>query len=396
MRGNGGGGITAPARALAFALAPAMFALAALLFALAALLIAPAARAAPRAPIVVTVPGGARVVVSRDPFGLGFQNARGRTVLRELPTVGRPQVIAPIPQLEFGTIGPPPPTRYAPLGFLVGTSSLSQEPAGQWEGDLTSVTQGGIEYSAQRVLAAAATPHGARLTVATDDPTGRMLIVTLGAGPRPGAIDVRVNLSSTSGVAALGDSFASSPGEAFHGFGGDHDGVDQHGQDFVNWIEQENLGSGSASGLTAPAASGGQRYMFPNGPHAAYYVQSAFVSSAGYGFLLHGQEISRWRLDSDRPDAWQTQIAAPTLHYVVIPASAPTAIRQLTAITGRQPVAPPWAAGSLFDREVKYPSDPAAQYADEVPTETSTTSVVTTSTSTATASRDGPSCRIQC
>ncbi len=106
--------------------------------------------------------------------------------------------------------------------------------------------------------------------------------------------------------------------------------------------------------------------MFPNGPEAAYYVQSSFVSSHGYGFLLRRDEISHWRLDSDRPNAWQVEVGAPTLDYTVVASDPAGAISQLTAVTGRQPVPPSWAAGSILDRLVKYPSDPAASYQREV------------------------------
>src|SRR5207247_1585603 len=121
---------------------------------------------------------------------------------------------------------------------------------------------------------------------------------------------------------------------------------------------------GSAGGLTA--ASNGDAYMFPNGPSAAYYVDSSFVSSRGYGFLLARDEIVQWRLAYDRADAWQVGVAAPAIDYLVAPGTPPRALRTLTAVTGRQPVAPAWALGSIFDRLVKYPSDPPEQHTAEV------------------------------
>jgi sulfoquinovosidase len=167
-------------------------------------------------------------------------------------------------------------------------------------------------------------------------------------------------------VATMADSFVSSRAEAFRGFGGRHNSLDQHGGEFYNWLEQENVDSGSPTGLSAPAAPATDRSMFPNGPQAAYYVQSSFVSSAGYGFLLRRNELSHWRLDSDRPTAWQAEAGGAGLAYDVIAAPPARALAGLTAITGRQPVAPAWAAGSILDRLVKFPSDPAAQYEREV------------------------------
>jgi alpha-glucosidase len=337
--------------------------------------------------IVVTTPGGARAIVNRNPFGLTIVNAGGRPVLREiaaapsptapLPVLGGaaappaggaldpPTPVPPTSQAEFGTTGPPPPARYAPLSFLVGAQSVSETPAGQWEGTLSSVAEAGVEYSAESVLTASAQGEGVNLTLSTNDPSGRQLAVTIA----PGAADT-VNVSArpdpAAGVATMADSFQSGPGEAFHGFGGRHNSLDQHGNEFYNWLDQENVSSGSGDGLTATASPSRDRYMFPNGPEAAYYVQSSLVSSNGYGFLLNRDEISHWRLDSDRPDAWQVEAGAPALDYTVVAADAPQAIAQLSAITGRQPTAPSWAVGSLLDREVKYPSDPATQYQQEV------------------------------
>ncbi|HSO97928.1 MAG TPA: hypothetical protein VLP43_03180, partial [Solirubrobacteraceae bacterium] len=345
---------------------------AALLAALAVFGSAAAARAAPAraavsigpSQITVETAAGASALITRQPFSVAFRDRAGRTTLREVAPGAPPQLVPPIPQLEFGTIGPPPPTLYAPLSFLVGGHSLTQTPAGQWEGTLASVTEFGLRYSATSLLAARPAGSGVSLSLATDDPTGRRLTVVV----RPdgaGALRLSARPVPATGVAGMSDSFASPGGEAFRGFGGRHDGIDQHGKDFVNWLEQENVGSGSANGVTASASPGGEQYMFPNGPSAAYYVQSTFQSSAGYGFLLDRTELSRWRLDSDRPDAWQTEVLAPGLDYVVAPGAQSASLSQITALTGRQPVPPTWALGSQFDREVKL-NESASAYAADV------------------------------
>ncbi len=319
---------------------------------------------------------GARAVIDRSPFRIDFQDGAGRTVLSELAA---PPSLAPTPVLPVppGVPAPPLPsiplleglppatsgavggtTRYAPLSFLVGTEQPTVEPAGQWEGDLASVQRSGVEYAARAVLSAARAGAGVRLTVSTDDPSGRRLTVTISpAGP--GAIRLTAAPSDPAGVAAMADSFGSSASEAFHGFGGRHNGLDQHGQDFYNWIDQENVGEGSLG-------SADSTYMFPDGPQAAYYVQSSFVSNRGYGFLLDQSQLSSWRLDSDRPDAWQTEVAAPAIDYVVAPGTMARAAASLTRITGRQRVAPNWGLGPMFDREVAYPSETGAAYEAQV------------------------------
>jgi alpha-D-xyloside xylohydrolase len=85
--------------------------------------------------------------------------------------------------------------------------------------------------------------------------------------------------------------------------------------------------------------------MLPNGPKAAYYNQPLFISSRPYGFLLTRTELSRFRLATDREDAWQAAVAGAQIDYVVAPGDAPRAIRRITEVSGRHPVPPEWALG---------------------------------------------------
>ncbi len=271
------------------------------------------------ATVVVGTRAGQRALITRSPFRLAFEDSHGRRVLSEIGGAnGSTLVEPPAPQIEFGSQTPSPPSLYAPLAFVVGTHAITQTPGGQWQGTLQSVTQGGTAYSAGRVISARHAGGGVRLVVSTSDPTGRKLVV--GVRPSGGdAISVTARPTPAKGVVAVSDSFGSNPGEAFHGFGGRHDGIDQHGADFFSFLEQENVSSGSASGLAALAPGSADSFMFPNGPSAAYYVQSSFLSSDGYGFLLDRDQISHWRLDSDRDSAWQTEAAAPSIRYLVAP-----------------------------------------------------------------------------
>jgi len=102
--------------------------------------------------LVVVSAGGARALITRAPFQIEILNSQGDRVLREASPVSGPVPVSPAAQLEFGHIGPPPPTLYAPLSFLVGKQQVTQTPSGQWEGTLNSVAQTGIYYSAQSVL----------------------------------------------------------------------------------------------------------------------------------------------------------------------------------------------------------------------------------------------------
>jgi len=60
------------------------------------------------------------------------------------------------------------------------------------------------------------------------------------------------------------------------------------------------------------------------------------------------------------------QSASPRLDYVVAPGRSRTAVRRLTAVTGRHRVPPRWALGPALDRLVEFPSQPADDYAAAV------------------------------
>ncbi len=293
---------------------------------------------------IVVEGSGASAVIQRAPFGMAFRDSAQNTVLSEVPASGEKLALPPAGP---GTRQPSGPSLYAPLAFLVGEDALATFTSGQDGGDLFSSSETGTEYSAQEVLSAAPEGEGVRLTLSTNDPSGREL--QLSVTPQgAGAIRVSAAPSEPSGVVAMSDSFSSSSTEAFHGFGGRHNSLDQHGGAFYNWVDQENFEKGSPETLE------------PNGAQAAYYVQSSFVSNAGYGFLLDRPELSGWRMDSDLPDAWQTQVQAPGIDYVVAPGGMAQAASTLTSITGRQRVPPSWAVGPIFDREGEYGVSPAS------------------------------------
>jgi alpha-glucosidase (family GH31 glycosyl hydrolase) len=328
---------------------------------------APARAAAPQiGPDRVVVRGpGWRATIERSPLRIAFAGAHGRTLLAQVPNTGQAPLASP------GTPDPIPlgndtadrPSLYAPLTFTVGAARDFQYPAQQWNGNMLAGTEAGVTYSARDVVSAAREGDGVRLEVSTSDPSGRRLVVTVAPGPHR-TVSVHAVPTPADGVATVGDSFASGAGEAFRGFGGRHNALDQRGSDFYNWIEQENLGAGALQpGIGPLPGTGGDGYLFPNAAAAAYWVQSSFVSSRGYGFLLDRDEISRWRMASDAGDEWQVSAAAPELSYLVAPAaSARGAMRRLSAVGGRHRPPPRWALRGQLDRAVLFPSDNGADY----------------------------------
>jgi alpha-glucosidase len=313
--------------------------------------------------IEVIAPDGSHAVIKRSPLRISFHDPDGGRVLAQAGKArGAPTVLPVTSQNMFGAQQPPPPTEYRPFGFLVGSQDVTQHTAvPQWFATLSNVARGGTIYGATRVERASRSRGGVDLRLATNDPGGREIEARI--APRgEGGLRVSASVTPRAGVATIADSFSSSRDEAFHGFGGRHDYIDQRGQSFYNWLQQQNVGSGSTGALTAPADPERDRYLFPNGSSAAYYVQSSFVSDEGYGFLLDRDEISHWRMASDRDDAWQVEVGAGKLDYTVMPGSAKRAAAAISQLNGRHRVPPKWAQGSLLVRSVNFPNDTPAGY----------------------------------
>ena len=305
---------------------------------------------------VIVSARGAAAIVDRDPFRLRIVAGSGVPALSEVANrQPRPAVLPPlIDPVSPGTSAPNSGQLYAPLSYLVGQESIVQYSQGVWAGDLMSGVRSGVQYSARTVVAARKLGRGVVLTVSTDDPSGRRLRVQI-VPDGDGLIRVAVTPRPATGVAIISDSFASSTDEAFHGFGGPHNALDQHGGVISSFDEEENV-----TGLGTPGTP--SAILYPNGPPAVFYAQAQFISSRGYGFLLDQPQLARFRLDSDRPQAWSVAVSAPSLNYVVAPGSPERAIADLTAVTGRQPTPPAWALGPTLDRLVKNIGETQADY----------------------------------
>ena len=137
----------------------------------------------------------------------------------------------------------------------------------------------------------------------------------------------------------MADSFAARRGEGFHGFGGRHGKqarrealrLDRAGEPrrrstlsatqllpplTVDWSDY-TWTSSAAAPIPDGIPGGFERFLFPNGPNAAYYPQAQFVSSRGYGFLLNQTEYSRWRMANDRRTRGRCRLR-PRLDYTVV------------------------------------------------------------------------------
>jgi sulfoquinovosidase len=299
---------------------------------------------------------GLSVVIDRDPFRLRIVSRSGTTVLSEVanrrprPSV-LPRTTDPLaPGIDAQRSG----QLYAPLAFLVGRASIEQYNGGVWGGNLMSGLRSGIQYSARRVPSARKLGAGAFMIVSTNDPSGRTERVTITVAAK-GLVRVFAVPHPAAGVAMMSDAFMSSRGEAFHGFGGRHNALDQHGQALSSFVEKENI-----PGLGAPGTPAA--VLYPNGPAATFYPQAQLISSRGYGFLLAQPQLAWFRLDSDRPTAWSVAASVPALRYDVAVGGTRRAIGAITAVSGRQPAPPIWALGPMLDRLVKNRGETLSDY----------------------------------
>jgi alpha-glucosidase (family GH31 glycosyl hydrolase) len=310
--------------------------------------------------IVVRDDRGGRAVIERAPFGMTFTDAKGRTVLREAKAPPTPGPGATVDAAPGGFQIAPDVAQYAPLAFEIGGERGFQHPGGLWTGNMLTNGRAGAVHFPTRVTDVSRHRGGARLTLATTDPT-RTLEVEV-APDRGSALRLRASVNSPNGVASIADSFESPGDESFHGFGGRHNTTDHRGQDFYNWIEEEAFNAGPLQPVEQVPGSGGDRYLFPNGQSQAYYVQNSFVSSRPYGFLFNRAELTRWRMASDRPDTWQVAVHGSHLDYTVAVGPPRKAIRTITAINGRHRVPPEWTLGPMLKRNVHQGNtDPAKQ-----------------------------------
>lgn len=327
---------------------------------------APVVAALPQV-VVVNGPAGS-VRITTNPYRLEILDPQGRVRLAEVPNKTLPPTpflgADPAPLGSDLLQGKP---LVSPLVMLLGTAPKLFYPALFWSGNLLAGATAGMQYRATRVTGATRTSDGgAALTIASNAPAGMGFSVRVAPTRTSFTINAAVTGSAPPGLSTLlTHSFTAPSGAAFHGFGGRHESTDLRGTTFYSWTEQENFGVGPAEGVVATLpGTGGERYMFPNGPSGAYYVQPQFISQ-DFGFQVNQYDLLRWRMAAgDAPNAWQVTSAGPDLHEVVVPAGPKESIPALTLLSGRQQVPPGWALRPQIDRLVYTQDDPAKYLAN--------------------------------
>ncbi|HEX4879748.1 MAG TPA: TIM-barrel domain-containing protein [Limnobacter sp.] len=309
-----------------------------------------------------------RVEILKNPLRIRFFNAADELVLEQVNASGG--AFAPGVSIDepLGSDYIPRVLLNAPFSYMVGAEVAPQLRATPWVGNYLMQGLVGVQYHGTEVLEATKTATGVALTIATNDPTGRLIKAEI----RPAesnSFEVRMAVSPAQGVVMVADSFVMQPEESFHGFGGRHNAVNQRGNLLTNFIQAQNVGAGPAAPVANLASGQGEGYMFPSGPDAAYYISTAFASTGGYGFMLDSTRPSRYDLGASNPQAWQVNVSGSEMTYLVAPGAEKQTLKSLSGLQGRHRVPLQADLGPTLSRAVRVLSaqaDDAASYEAKV------------------------------
>ena len=185
--------------------------------------------------------------------------------------------------------------------------------------------------------------RGAIARLATEDPRGRRLALSLGVGRRA-AVEVHVRGAGPP-VDALRIGFRARRGDRYLGFGERSNAVDQRGRVVQSYV-QEGPYPREEYRIVDPAVP--DWALFPR-RDATYFPMPWLLSTGGFGVLVRNAEESRFRLGSERSGVWSVEVEAPRLQLRFFAGRPASLVGQLTRITGPQPApAAPWLLGPWF------------------------------------------------
>ena len=274
--------------------------------------------------------GALEARVSQEPFALEFVDTSDGDVLRSVAGVPRPDDSN---------------ARYGPLGFSMDlrVPVINNAYLGYYQAAEAQT----VWFHAARVLAARQVGDALVLDVATNDPLGHRLEVTL----RPageGVINTTSRMAPGSGPLAgqasvAGASFTAAPSERYLGFGSRSNAVDQTGNRVFNWAEEGPFSSGRGEEVARPLLPD---FTFPTGPTATNFPIPWLVSTRGLGFLIDQTHRSTFNLLNERGDAWQAEAESSSFSFTVFAGPGPAeVVRRYSGYAGRQPVPRAWFFG---------------------------------------------------
>jgi alpha-glucosidase (family GH31 glycosyl hydrolase) len=182
------------------------------------------------------------------------------------------------------------------------------------------------EFQATRVISRAV----GRVTLATDDPSGRRVELRL----LRGALSAR---PLGGGVRSIEIAMRARPDERYLGFGERSNAVDQRGRSVENYVAEGPFEQDERAAVPAFVPAWG----FHPRDDATYFPMPWLLSTAGYGVLVDNAETSTFDLRGKR--TWSVEVSAPRVRLRLFGGPRPAdALRRMTARIGRQP-APPGA-----------------------------------------------------
>ncbi|MFN8113254.1 MAG: glycoside hydrolase family 31 protein [Solirubrobacterales bacterium] len=199
----------------------------------------------------------------------------------------------------------------------------------------------GSWHHATNVLRASRDGAARRWVLATDDPGGRRIVLTV--APERGGVQ-RIDAKVEGGpVETTGIGFRTSGAERMLGFGERSDHVDQRGNVVENYVGEGPYQSSEYPLISATVPPWGIRQR----SDATYFPMPWLLSTRGYGVLANNLETSRFRLGTESAGQWSVEADARKLSLSFFAGPRPRdVLRRLTATIGRQPrPAAPWLFG---------------------------------------------------
>ena len=320
---------------------------------LAVALMTSAAASAQSAPAAISLDAGngERLLIDRAPFRLSLVARDGNVSVATVagaqgPPVRVPGVDGPQPLEPVGALG-----GYPALGFVVGADAGVANPLPPFTGNRLFGAEAGALVSVVRVLSSAPAPGGLRLALGTDDPGLGAATLEIARLPAGG---VTLALRAPPGLAPVATMFtlASPPDEALYGLGTRRDAFNQRGLLRNVWVEEQYLGWQTTEPITGldPTGTTGPAYTFPNGPQAAFFVQSALTGSRGWTAWVSQPALQRLDLGSSRADTIRWGVASDHLTLSLAGGGIERSVRSYTAVAGRAPAPPRYVYEPWLDR----------------------------------------------
>lgn len=266
-----------------------------------------------------TSAGGAKVIVTAQPFGIAVQDATGNVVL------------------ESASVDDP---MYGAAAYTHNTDLSTQTIVYGWD-----YFRGEDGPFARLKVTNVATSGGALVvTVAGEGDDAHGGTITFGDSGENGGIRIIAKVDHAAGGTDTDDTkinrvslaFKMHDDDHFFGFGERFVYTDERGQKLKTWVEEDGFGHGEDTPI-------GPSNPSPNGPDMSHVPVPWILSPRGFGLFQNTVERVNYHLGEERPDAWRVEATSGTFDAVLFVDPDPAKlIEGLTALTGRPPPVSDW------------------------------------------------------